>query len=203
MKAFTALVSICAVAAGSYALIMPRDDSAVCAGARIVSTSEVAVDGKTLELTTFECGAATIHADDASATLSSTTFGPTSIVSANAPIPTANVCGEICNNVCGDSGNLPPVTEDCQTIFNAITILNGSISPSFEVDPNHAQTLTFGTCRFFFQNFSPLPMSNCWLSFVQIASAAASACLPPVQPVNSEGICVAPDATWRVGVAHS
>ena len=39
-------------------------------------------------------------------------------------------------------------------------------APSFEVDPDHVQTLSFGTCRFFFENFSPFPMSNCWLSFV-------------------------------------
>ncbi|KAI8995198.1 hypothetical protein BD414DRAFT_513029 [Trametes punicea] len=191
MKAFTALISICAVAASGFALLTPRDNSAVCAGATVVSTSEVAVGSKTVELTTFACDgpAAGVHANDAAPT----SAGPA------APLPTVNVCGEICDNVCGDSGTLPPVTEDCATIVDAITILNGSISPSFEVDSNHAQTLSFGTCRFFFQNFSPLPMSNCWLSFVQIASAAASACLPPVQPVNSEGLCIAGDATWRVG----
>lgn len=47
------------------------------------------------------------------------------------------------NNVCGDSGNLPPVTEDCQTIFNAITILNGSICTSLDlVAPFTCRALT-------------------------------------------------------------
>ncbi|KAI0653131.1 hypothetical protein C8Q70DRAFT_652536 [Cubamyces menziesii] len=195
MKAFTALVSVCAIVAGSYALLTPREVSSVCAGAQAVQTSAIDIgSGKTVELTTFSCDHPAVHANDDPS--------PTS-VAPSAPLPTNNVCGELCSNVCGDSGNLPPVTEDCETIVNAITILNGSISPSFEVDPDHVQTLSFGTCRFFFENFSPFPMSNCWLSFVQIASAAADACLPPVQPVNSEGLCVASDATWRIGVAHS
>ncbi|KAI0349840.1 hypothetical protein OH77DRAFT_1525363 [Trametes cingulata] len=197
MKTFATLLSICAVAAGSYALLPPRADSAVCTGAKAISTSTIVVNGKNVELTTFSCGAS-IHADDDPIPTSLVSV-PTSIASAAPAIPTLNVCSD----VCGSSGDLPPTTDDCATIMDAITILNGSISPSFEVDSGHVQTLAFGTCRFFFENFSPFPMSNCWLSFGQIASAAASACLPPVQPVNSEGLCVAPDASWRVGVAHS
>ncbi|KAI0643208.1 hypothetical protein C8Q79DRAFT_915117 [Trametes meyenii] len=191
MKAYTALVSVCALVATGYAFrVTTRDTNTVCAGARALTTAPIAVGDKTVELTTFECGAARIHADDAAP--------PTSVAPA-LPLPTIDVCGLICNNVCGDSGSLPPVTEDCATIADAITILNGSISPSFTVAPGHAQTLAFGTCRIFFQNFSPFTLSNCWLSFSETANAAASACLPPVQPVNSEGICVAPDASWRIG----
>ncbi|KAH9895796.1 hypothetical protein C8Q73DRAFT_451769 [Cubamyces lactineus] len=195
MKAFTALVSICAVAAGTYALLTPRDDTSVCAGAQVVHTSAIDIgSGKAIQLTTFSCDGPAVHANDDPS--------PTS-VAPSVPFPTVNVCGELCSDVCGDSGSLPPVTEDCATIVDAVTILNGSVAPTFEVDSGHVQTLSFGTCRFFFENFSPFPMSNCWLSFVQIASAAASACLPPVQPVNSEGLCVASDGTWRIGVAHS
>ncbi|KAI0819694.1 hypothetical protein BC628DRAFT_1423527 [Trametes gibbosa] len=204
MKTFTTLISICAVAAGSYALLTPRIETEVCSGARTVSITNVQVGAKTVELTTFACGvAAAVHADDDPAPLSSDApLTPTTVAPA-APTPTVNVCGEICRNTCGDSGNLPPTTEDCATIMDAITILNGSVSPSFEVAPFHAQTLSFGTCRFFFENDSVFPTSQCWLSFGQTASAAASACLPPVQPVNSEGICVALDASWRIGVAHA
>ncbi|KAL1942357.1 hypothetical protein VTO73DRAFT_6421 [Trametes versicolor] len=197
MKTFATLLSVCAVVVGSCALFTPRGEAAqVCTGAKTVSSSTVNVGSKAVALTTFSCDAqhAFVHADDDPT--------PTSNAPA-APVPTTDVCGVICSNVCGDSGELPPVTEDCATIMDAITILNGSVSPTFGVAPGHAQTLTFGTCRFFFENDSPLPMSNCWLSFGQAASAAASACLPPVQPVNSEGICIARDATWRIGVAHS
>ncbi|KAH9848217.1 hypothetical protein C2E23DRAFT_889259 [Lenzites betulinus] len=199
MKTFSTLISVCAVAAGSYALLTPRVETEVCAGARTVSTTSVQVGAKTVELTTFACGAAApaaVHANDDPAP-SATSIAPA------APTPTVDVCGEICRNTCGDSGNLPPVTEDCATIMDAITILNGSVSPSFQVPAFHVQTLSFGTCRFFFENDSPFITNQCWLSFGQTASAAASACLPPVQPVNSEGICVAPDASWRIGVAHS
>ncbi|KAI0776865.1 hypothetical protein BD413DRAFT_231158 [Trametes elegans] len=204
----TVLVSLCAVATGSYALLTPARDSnngPVCPGARAVSASSVAVGSKTVELTTFACDVAVIaaaHADDDPAPNTSAVPSATSIAPA-APIQTRDVCGEICINQCGDSGELPPTTEDCATIVDAITILNGSISPSFEVDPGHVQTLAFGTCRFFFENFSPFAMTSCWLSFSQTASAAASACLPPVQPVNSEGFCTMSDGSWRVGVAHS
>ncbi|TBU28807.1 hypothetical protein BD309DRAFT_957398 [Dichomitus squalens] len=128
----------------------------------------------------------------------------TTTASAAAPTETGtNVCGAICTNVCNEFGQLPPTTDDCQALVNSITILNGQISPTFTVDPNHVQTITFGTCRFFFENLGPDPLTYCWLDFVQIASAAASQCLPPTQPVLSEGLCIARDSTWEVGVAHS
>ncbi|RDX44669.1 hypothetical protein OH76DRAFT_1359250, partial [Lentinus brumalis] len=101
--------------------------------------------------------------------------------------------------VCADLGLLPPVTEDCQQLVNAITILNGQIPPEFTVDANHVQTISFGTCRFFFENVGPQPLTYCWLSLAQTASAAASACLPPSQPVLSEGLCISSDETWEVG----
>ncbi|KAI8995199.1 hypothetical protein BD414DRAFT_513030 [Trametes punicea] len=132
------------------------------------------------------------------------TITVTDTVSAPSPSSTAtNVCNVICTNVCGESGQLPPVSEDCQTLVDSITILNGSVPPTFEVDPDHVQTISFGTCRFFFENVGSVPLEYCWLSLAQTASAAASACLPPVQPVMSEGLCIPSDASWEVGVAHS
>lgn len=128
----------------------------------------------------------------------------TTTASAAAPSSTGtNVCGELCTNICSEVGQLPPTSDDCQQLVNAITILNGQISPDFTVDSNHVQTITFGTCRFFFENISPAPLTYCWLSLAQTASAAASQCLPPNQPVLSEGLCIARDSTWEVGVAHS
>ncbi|PIL32670.1 hypothetical protein GSI_05374 [Ganoderma sinense ZZ0214-1] len=124
----------------------------------------------------------------------------TTTASAAAPSSTAtNVCGEICTNICSEVGQLPPTSDDCQELVNAITILNGQISPDFTVDSNHVQTITFGTCRFFFENISPAPLTYCWLSLAQVASAAASQCLPPNQPVLTEGLCIARDSTWEVG----
>lgn len=146
--------------------------------------------------------------------------------------------------MCGQVGQLPPISEDCQTLVNAVTILNGQIGtyqsacmplsssgsligkppvdPDFTVESNHVQTISFGTCRFFFENVSPQPLTYCWLSLVrlhirlpllmlsryadlgvisqaQVASAAAAQCLPPNQPVLSEGLCIARDSTWEVG----
>ena len=40
--------------------------------------------------------------------------------------------------------------------------------PDFTVDSNHVQTITFGTCRFFFENISPAPLTYCWLSLVRV-----------------------------------
>ncbi|KAI0363701.1 hypothetical protein BV20DRAFT_93067 [Pilatotrama ljubarskyi] len=128
----------------------------------------------------------------------------TETVSAASPSSTfTNVCNEICTTVCGDSGRLPPDSEDCATLVDSITILNGQIPPTFDVEPNHVQTITFGTCRFFFENVGPIPLEYCWLSLAQVASASGNACFPPVQPVMSEGLCIPSDALWEVGAAHS
>ena len=48
-------------------------------------------------------------------------------------------------------------------------------------------------------------MAEHWhcLPQVQVASAAESACLPPNQPVLSEGLCIPSDALWEVGCVLS
>ncbi|KAI0808079.1 hypothetical protein C8Q74DRAFT_111945 [Fomes fomentarius] len=181
MKFSYALVSL-AVAAGSYAIFTPRDaDAAPCAGAKAVRTSTVDANGKTVELTTFSCAAQPAQ--------------PASLVTETA----TDVCSEICLNACAHPTQLPPASEDCEAIVNAITILNGSVPAGFTVDPNHVQTLTFGTCRFFFQNFAANPLSYCWLSLAQQASAAGASCFPQ----NTEGDCVATTGLWRAGAGHS
>ncbi|KAI0739498.1 hypothetical protein C8Q80DRAFT_185413 [Daedaleopsis nitida] len=135
----------------------------------------------------------------ATVTATETAAAPT----ASPPPPVTDVCGESCTMVCGELGTLPPTSEDCQQLVNSITVLNGSIPPEFTVEPNHVQTISFGTCRFFFENVSPEPLTFCWLSLAQTASAAGDACFPPNQPVLSEGLCIPASGLWEVGAAHS
>lgn len=96
-------------------------------------------------------------------------------------------------------------------------------APTSIVQPGHIQQLTFGTCRFFFENFNTVPLEFCWQDLVSFpshsrpqvlmnvtdvfgidaqgnnGSAAAAACFPPVQPVNSLAECVAPSLSWEIG----
>ncbi|RDX44664.1 hypothetical protein OH76DRAFT_1052341 [Lentinus brumalis] len=177
-----ALVSL-AIAAGGVALFTPRDTAATpCVGAKALSTSSIAVGGETVELTTFSCDAVV------------------SAHKASVPTPLDSGVDPTCTDVCAESGSLPPTSEDCATVFDAITIFN----TTFSVSANRAQTLSFGTCRIFFQNFSPSsPVTFSWTNLATVATGAAAACFPPHQPVMSEGLCVAPDGAWRVGIAHS
>ncbi|RPD58285.1 hypothetical protein L226DRAFT_614483 [Lentinus tigrinus ALCF2SS1-7] len=164
-----------------------------------LSTTTATESATVTEVSTATSATTIIETETESATATIT-----ETVTAASPTSTAkDVCGEICTTVCGELGQLPPTTDDCQQLVNSITILNGQIAPEFTVESNHVQTITFGTCRFFFENVSPEPLTYCWLSLAQVASAAASACLPPTQPVMSEGLCLPSDGTWEVGVAHS
>ncbi|KAI0686887.1 hypothetical protein BC835DRAFT_430356 [Cytidiella melzeri] len=120
------------------------------------------------------------------------------------PPPAINVCSQLCSNTCGTLGDLPPISEDCATIFDSITILGGSIAPTFDVPPNSIQQLTFGTCRVFFENLSTFQTETfCWAALADTASAAGTLCFPPTQPVQSLGLCTANSGTWAVGIAHS
>ncbi|OBZ76671.1 hypothetical protein A0H81_03247 [Grifola frondosa] len=114
-----------------------------------------------------------------------------------------DVCNEFCTISCGVNGDLPPTTDDCAVIVDAITVLNGAISPTFIVESNHEQQLVYGTCAFFFLNYTPDTLEYCWLSLSEIASEVASACLPPTQPVHSLGYCAPSDGAWSAGVTHS
>ncbi|KIP01533.1 hypothetical protein PHLGIDRAFT_17135 [Phlebiopsis gigantea 11061_1 CR5-6] len=141
---------------------------------------------------------------------------PTSVASssssapASTPSSSANACSQVFmtpsdgprplgTDTCGHIGDLPPISEDCQTIVDSITIMNGSISSTFNVAPNTIEQLTFGTCRFWFQNNSNATLTECWTALAQAASVAESACFPPVQPVQSVGLCTPADASWQIG----
>ncbi|KAL0948481.1 hypothetical protein HGRIS_011050 [Hohenbuehelia grisea] len=125
-------------------------------------------------------------------------------VTASAPSPPPlHVCGGTCANSCNnDAGQLPPVSEDCGVIEDAIQIFTGQGPTSFVLDPNHVETLTFGTCSYFFINTSPITLEYCWTDLSKTANAAGAACFPPAQPFTSEGLCTS-FGLWAVGAAHS
>ncbi|OCH89943.1 hypothetical protein OBBRIDRAFT_835400 [Obba rivulosa] len=197
MKSFACFVAFAALASSGYGLVA-RDPSiqkrTSCPSSSVVSTTTVTVGANSVEISTLSCGVAVT--EDAAPIIFDSPFP----VSAPAP---ADVCNELCTDLCSSVGPLPPVSEDCAVIVDAITILNGSVSPTFTVDPNTMQQLTFGTCRFFFENVSPNTLEYCWSALSNVASAAETACFPPVQPVFSQGLCVPTDGRWEVGVGHS
>jgi hypothetical protein len=119
------------------------------------------------------------------------------------PKPT-NVCNASCKITCNNhAGILPPIREDCAMIEEAITVMAGNIASTFVVDPNHIETLTFGTCSYFFSNLnSKKQLEYCWTSLSSTANAAGAGCFPPHQPFYPEGVCTA-SGSWLVGAAHS
>lgn len=118
------------------------------------------------------------------------------------PKPT-NVCKESCKLSCnGNAGILPPISEDCAMIEKAIVVMTANLPNTFVVDPLHIETLTFGTCSYFFTNLhSKTQMEYCWNALSATGKAAGANCFPPKQPFFPEGNCKA--ANWAVGAAHS
>ncbi|KAI0776870.1 hypothetical protein BD413DRAFT_469227, partial [Trametes elegans] len=136
----------------------------------------------------------------ATATRATTHTVTRTVTAAASPTATGtNVCGEICNTVCAISGAVPPANADCEALVNAVNALSEEISPTFIVAPNHVQSISSGTCRFFFENLGSKPLEFCWSSLAQTAQAAGNACLPPVKPTMTEGLCIAPNGSWEVG----
>lgn len=64
-------------------------------------------------------------------------------------------------------GQLPPVTDDCQTIQNSIQILNAQLATTFSVESGHQETLSFGTCTIFFENLGRFELDYCWSDLVR------------------------------------
>ncbi|KAA1470997.1 hypothetical protein DENSPDRAFT_85298 [Dentipellis sp. KUC8613] len=120
------------------------------------------------------------------------------------PSPTPkDVCGIPCNTTCSEVGQLPPTTDDCQVIKDSIAIFQGNAAPTFTVDPLHITQLTFGTCRFFFENLGTVPLEYCWQDLANTGSLAATQCFPPNSPFSTLATCEAADSSWEVGVSHS
>ncbi|CCL98455.1 uncharacterized protein FIBRA_00453 [Fibroporia radiculosa] len=190
MKLSPSLLSLTTLAVGGYVLAAPSVDlqkRTACENRAIISTSNINVDDKVVTWETFGCGSSISARSEFKRQANAT-----------------NVCDGLCTDTCNNlSGDLPPAADDCATIVDAITILNGSIAPTFVVDSQSIQQLSYGTCRYFFENLSDGPLEYCWLALGDMASAAGSACFPPTQPVYSEGICETSTGTWLVGAAHS
>ncbi|TFY76355.1 hypothetical protein EWM64_g7656, partial [Hericium alpestre] len=100
---------------------------------------------------------------------------------------------------CSSIGDLPPTTQDCQTIIDAVEILEGKTAPTFTVASGHTETLEFGTCRFFYENLSAETLTYCWQDLVNSASAAGAVCFPPVQPVHTLATCTSLDGLFALG----
>ncbi|KAI0050155.1 hypothetical protein FA95DRAFT_1570813 [Auriscalpium vulgare] len=173
-----------------------------------VFTATADVNGASVLLETLACSSLSASSLPAITVTSVATVAKTSTVVATATVaPPAplSVDKVPCNTFCSDGvGQLPPISEDCEVIQGAITTFVGTTAPSFTVAPKSIQQLTFGTCRFFFANFAnPKTLSYTWVDFNATASKAGLSCFPPVQPVNSLGLCESVDSTWQVGASHS
>ncbi|VDB91717.1 unnamed protein product [Peniophora sp. CBMAI 1063] len=167
-----------------FAAAVVAVSASTCTDPTPVSTTTIA---KGVELSVMSCGSV-----------------PQAIGRRQANSTATDVCGEICVTSCSSvAGVLPPTTDDCTVIKEAVQIFQGQSSSTFTVQPFHIQQLTFGTCRMFFENLSPVPEQACWSDLAKDASVAGASCLPPTQPVFSEGDCNALDRTWLIGISHS
>ncbi|KAF8509418.1 hypothetical protein BU17DRAFT_56119, partial [Hysterangium stoloniferum] len=172
----------------------------LCKGATLIQSSTFVVTGNTLTYTTHSCGVVSRRGLLDWPPLCYL-LGTCKPPPPDAPPPAPK---DVCNNSCSLSctnvtGILPPISDDCQTIANSISILQNIQSPTFTVDPGHVDTLSFQTCNMFFENVSPSTLEYCWSSLATNGIAAGGNCFPPNQPFFSEGLCTATDGTWAVG----
>ncbi|THH10899.1 hypothetical protein EW146_g8222 [Bondarzewia mesenterica] len=187
MLSFTRLTLFAALALAASANPLGAITARTSSTCTTVKTTDVTVGSNTVVLSSLSC--------DSTA---SVTLAPVAAATND-----TNVCGEICNTFCSGQGSLPPITQDCQVITEAITLFEGNQSPTFTVQPFHIVQLVFGTCRFFFENLSGAPIDYCWQDLSNTGSAVATTCFPPTQPVESLAECKSPDGTWELGVSHS
>ncbi|KIJ32170.1 hypothetical protein M422DRAFT_70709 [Sphaerobolus stellatus SS14] len=115
-----------------------------------------------------------------------------------------NVCNANCTVTCNnDVGVLPPVSDDCAAVQASVQIFASELSTTFTTEPNHLESLSFGTCLIFFENLGKTNLDYCWSSLGTVSAIAGGPCFPPTHPPFSEGICKAKDGTWAVGISHS
>ncbi|EGN97476.1 hypothetical protein SERLA73DRAFT_184199, partial [Serpula lacrymans var. lacrymans S7.3] len=153
---------------------------ATCDDAEVVSSTTISVNGKEVVHTTYSC--------------------PSIARRATRDLPTY-VCGQLCDYACSApaSNPLPPISEDCGMIQDAILLYAGSIDPTFVVDAGGIEQLTYGTCIFYFGNLSTEPIEYCWDNLSSTASSGETACFPPIQPVQSLALCIPSSGAWEVG----
>ncbi|TBU33638.1 hypothetical protein BD311DRAFT_747674 [Dichomitus squalens] len=175
MKSIVAVLASAAIAATSYASVLPHRKS-VCAGAKTVSNTSIAVGDKVVELVELSCGSAPVRKRQ-----------------------NINLFGDVCETECF-TGDTAPATEDCQTIFNAIMSIS-SVTPTFQIAGDAEMVLTSGTCQFFFDNDEDTTGEFCWTSFAQTASAIGSACF---SDGATEAVCFSnTEPFYDIFVTHS
>lgn len=179
---------------------------AACANANVVSETTVAASGKTLQFATFDCDAPEFarrqtEAGDLDTEVTVNT-PPLPICIRHSAI--ADECATSCTH---DSGILPPISEDCDMISTAVSLMvdQGGVPPTFNLKKWQMRTLTFGTCSYYVVHSE----SNCnevtysWEALANTGKKAGKACFPPVQPFSPEGLCKGSSGVWYAGATHS
>jgi hypothetical protein len=184
---------------------------------RLLTLATLAIAAQAAPSSTMDCDNPTVVSTEtfANGVVRTTTTCAKTTVAARDLADVTDVCGEICkyfskshfdqislkytvgNNICSNAaGGLPPITDDCQQIKDAITIFQGNqgwalrlplddvssrfvkTAPEFTVLPLHRETLSFNTCSFFFENDSPVvPYSYCWQDLVSLFLIMTKSCI--------------------------
>ncbi|KAF4588135.1 hypothetical protein EYR38_010100 [Pleurotus pulmonarius] len=154
MRAFSNILAIAGLAVAVSAANLPAAVNrmavnAGCNDAKITHTSHVLVGTKQVTRTGLSCTLKRMVARE-----------PSEATIATDPV---HVCGQSCTTSCSNvSGILPPTSEDCETISQAIEIFKNQGPSSFVAQPQTMETLAFGTCSYMFVNFSNGPLEFCW-----------------------------------------
>jgi len=190
MRTFSSLLVLATLAVAGTAVNLPASfghiaTSAGCNGATIEHSSSIKVGGRVIQR--FEIGC-----EQDKAAVRRTTTSPT------------HVCGLDCTTSCNnDAGGLPPISEDCDVLVDAINIFQGEGPSSNVVHAGRMDFLSFGTCMYWFANNSDEDLEYCWDDMAGLSPKAGGACFPPHQPFTSEGLCTSADGLWAFGAAHS
>lgn len=188
-----ASLSLCALGANIKARSSVKDN---CPTAEVLSTTTYNVNGHDITRQTFSCPESGLTRAQHPTTGKS--FPSSAIERRNAgecrtAAPECQ-CGTSFVCQCQDVTDNSPNPNDCSILIDSTEVLAQTEGPTFIVQPDSFELITFQSCGLEFTNFANTPLEYCWDELASTGGLANQVCFQENE--GTAAACDANDGLW-------
>ncbi|KLO16867.1 hypothetical protein SCHPADRAFT_901185 [Schizopora paradoxa] len=169
-----------------------------CPTAKVVTTTTIQVGNAQVNRTTFACPddslrQASQNPPPSTKQLPTGSFARRNAAECRNPAPECQ-CGQsfVCN--CQNVTATAPLSTDCATLISATQVVAQAEGPTFTVEPDNFELISFGTCALEWTNFACETLEYCWDELGNTGGVVNQLCFE--QGGGTAAACNANDDLW-------
>ncbi|KAI5122262.1 hypothetical protein M0805_007126 [Coniferiporia weirii] len=175
-----------------------------CPTAYVVTTQTIQVGSISVNRSTFACPDSSLRQalqtpPPSSKKISTSSFGKRSLLEErNAaecrnPSPECQ-CGQAFQCDCQNVTASAPVSSDCATLISSTSVISQAAGPTFTVEPDNFELISFGTCALEWTNLGCDTLEYCWDEMADTGGVVNQLCFE--EGGGTAAACTANDDLW-------